>query len=188
MQNAYIIHGVCSEEEFFSPAYPCGSNFHWLPWLQKQLVMKGLNCQTPQMPVPYAPVYRDWQGVFESFPVDEDTTLIGHSAGCGFFLKWLSQNNVAIDKLVLIAPWLDPLKETGPFLDCTLDPALAGRVREMHVFYSADEPVEGVRETVDRILETYPAANLHEFNDKGHFCLKEMHTEEFPELLEVVLA
>ncbi len=186
MKNAYIIHGTCDEKEFFDPQYPCGSNFHWLSWLQDQLVMKGYNCQTPQMPTPYNPDYVKWNDVFKGFPVDVQTTLVGHSAGCGFFLKWLSQNDVKIEKLVLVAPWLDPYKKHGDFLSCALAPDLADRVEEIHVFFSEDDS-DGVPETVERVMDTYPSAILHKFTNHGHFCRGDMGTDEFPELLEVII-
>ena len=91
MKRAYILHGCCDEEEYFSDEYPSPSNAHWLPWLQKNLLQKGYDCQTPEMPKPYAGIYKEWKAQFELYPVDENTSLIGHSCGCGFFLRWLSE-------------------------------------------------------------------------------------------------
>lgn len=188
MKNAYILHGCCERDEYFSNAYPSPSNSHWIPWLQKQLLMKGYNCQTPDMPVPYAPVYEDWVAIFESLAIDENTTLVGHSCGCGFFLKWLNKSGARIDKLLMIAPWIDPERYLGNFLQCRLKPDLMDRINEIHVFYSEDEPVAGVKETVDMVMQGYPVAKLHKFTNHGHFCLSEMGTDQFPELLKVVVA
>jgi hypothetical protein len=186
MKNVYILHGCCDREEFADTSIPSGSNFHWIPWLQKQLIVRGYNCQTPEMPAPYAPDYHVWKGLFDIYPVDENTVLAGHSCGGGFLLRYLSENPKIMDKLVLVAPWLDPGRTRGDFLECKLDPALSERVREMHVFYSEDEPVDGVKETVDMVMDTYPSARLHKFTDHGHFCLDDMGTEKFPELLNVI--
>mgnify|MGYP003382144286 CR=1 FL=1 len=60
---------------------------------------------------------------------------------------------------------------------------LADNVNEMHIFYSSDDEVEGVHPTTKLLMENYPQAKLHRFNDKGHFCLDDMGTEQFPELL-----
>jgi len=185
MKSAYILHGCCDEEEYFSDEYPSPSNFHWLPWLQKQFLKKGYFCQTPEMPQPYIGKYPEWKRVFDIFPVDKETSLIAHSCSCGFFLRWLSDTRQEIDKLVLVAPWLDPAHTRGDFLKFILDPQLAQRVNEMHIFYSEDEFVEGVKETVDLILKTYPIAKLHTFEEMGHFCLGDMGTTEFPELLKL---
>ncbi len=108
MNNAIIIHGTCDEEEYFSDAYPSLSNSHWFPWLQKQLLIKSIFTQTPEMPEAYKPDYEKWKHEFERFSVDKETILIGHSCGGGFLIRWLSENKVEIDKLILVAPWLDP--------------------------------------------------------------------------------
>ena len=186
MKKAYILHGCCDEEEFFSDVYPSPSNSHWLPWLQKQLLMQGYLCQTPEMPKPYAADYAAWKTLWETMPLDDETVLVAHSCGCGFLLRWLSENQQQAQKLVMVAPWLDPQRTCGDFLRCTLAKDLAERVKEIHVFYSADEPVTGVEETVQLVQNTYPTATLHQCDKMGHFCFEEMETVEFPELLKVV--
>jgi len=42
MKNAIIIHGRPSKEVYYSSDYPSSSNFVWIPWLQKQLIIKSL--------------------------------------------------------------------------------------------------------------------------------------------------
>lgn len=184
--KVYILHGCCDREEYHSDDYASPSNSHWIPWLQKELLMKGYDCQTPDMPTPYAPEYDEWLRVFENFAVDEKTILVGHSCGCGFFLKWLNKSGSCIDKLVLVAPWLDPDRYLGHFLQCRLKPGLMAQVQELHVLYSRDEPVGGVKETVDMVMDGYATAKLHKFERHGHFCREEMGTDQFPELLKIV--
>ena len=187
MQSAYILHGCCDEEEYFSNEYPSPSNFHWIPWLQKQLVMKGFNCQTPELTNSYKPDYALWSKLFGIYPVDDETILVGHSCGAGFFLRYLSERkDIRIKKLILVAPWMDPKHSRADFLQFVLDPALLERIGELHIFYSEDEPVGGVKETVDTVTATYPAAIMHRFANHGHFCLSDMGTDAFPELLDVV--
>ena len=187
MQNAYILHGCCGEEEYFSKDVPSPSNFHWIPWLQKQLVMKQYHCQTPEFPAPYKASYATWKKLFGYYPVDADATLIAHSCGGGFFLRYLSEHkDIRIKKLVLVAPWVDPDRYMGDFLKFDLDPSLVNRIEQIHVFYSEDEPISGVAATVDLVMQTYPNAIMHRFTNHGHFCLAHMGTDAFPELLEVV--
>lgn len=187
MKTVYIQHGCAERDEFEDPSIPSGSNAHWIPWLQKQLMIEGYNCQTPEMPRPYGPSFNRWKSLFSIYPLNQKTTLVGHSCGCGFFLKYLSQTDHKIDKLILVAPWLDPKRIMGSFLDCELAPDLADRVNELYVLFSRDEPVEGVEQTVDLIRETYPSHNYHEFKDHGHFTQGEMGTDAFPELLKMIL-
>lgn len=186
MKNVYVLHGCCDKDEFEDLSVPSGSNFHWLPWLQKQLIVKGYNCQTPEMPTPYKASYHVWKESFEIYPMDQETTLVAHSCGCGFFLRYLSENPQKIKKLILVAPWLDPQRKMGDFLKCNLSDQLSDLIEEIHILYSTDEPVVGVKETVDQIVKTYPKAQYHEFNNHGHFTLGAMGTEEFPEILEII--
>ena len=118
MPNALLIHGCCDEDEYFNEQVPSPSNSHWFPWLQKQLLMCGIETQTPEMPVPYRPDYASWRKEFERFDVGPDTVLVGHSCGGGFLVRWLSEHPVKISQLILIAPWLDPNhRKTIDFFD-----------------------------------------------------------------------
>ncbi len=57
MKTAIIVHGMPPKEEYFNSAYPSQSNKHWIPWIQKQLILNGILAQTPEMPEPYDPDY-----------------------------------------------------------------------------------------------------------------------------------
>lgn len=187
MKNAILVHGCSGKDEYFNEKYPSGSNSHWFPWLQKQLLIKGVFSQTPEMPRPYSPEYKKWSETFERFPIDEETVLVGHSCGGGFLLRWLSKNRARIKKLILVAPWLDPIKKRGGFLDFQIDFGMEKRVKEIHVLVSNDECVEGVKESVETVRSRLPSTRLHQFQKMGHFTLKDMKTEKFPKLLDLVL-
>lgn len=186
MKNIYILHGCCDKEEYENTAIPSSSNFHWIPWLQKQLIVKGYNCQTPEMPVPYKANYHVWKKLIESYPVNPETELVAHSCGCGFFLRYLGENPQKIKKLILVAPWLDPHCEMGDFLKFNLNSDLSNIIEEIHVLYSNDEPTAGVKEAVELIRNTYSQTHYHEFENHGHFNLGAMGTDEFPELLTMI--
>lgn len=186
MKKAYILHGCCDKEEYLSDEYPSPSNFHWLPWLQKQLLVQGYSCQTPEMPDPYKGDFSAWKSIFDAFLIDDQTSLIGHSCGGGFLLRWLSENEKTIDKLILVAPSLDLHKKYGDFLQGPVDPKLQKRIHEIHVLYSDNETVTGVKETVDLITEMFLESQLHLFTDKKHFRLRDLGTEKFPELLSLL--
>ncbi len=181
MKQTIIIHGMPSEEGFKNPAFPSPSNSHWLPWIQKKLVVRNETCQTPEMPKPYDPIYRDWLEVFEQFEINAEVTLIGHSCGGGFLLRYLSEHpDLKINKLFLIAPWVidtgKDLESDLEFLDCTINANLPERF-PVHVFISSDD--ESVMQDSFRFLkEKLPGAIYHEYTDRKHFC-----TPEFPELL-----
>lgn len=183
MPTALVLHGVCDRDEYFGREFPSPSNAHWLPWLQQKFLRAGVLCQTPEMPAPYAPIFRDWADTFERFRIAADTVVVAHSAGCGFILKWLNLHpEISIKKLVLVAPWLDLARTHGDFLDGALNPALQSRIGEIHVLYSKNETTAGVEKAKNLILETLPQSQLHLFDDKGHFCLSDLGSQAFEPL------
>lgn len=188
MNNAIIIHGMPSKEEYFSTErVQSPSNNHWFPWLQLKLLQEGILAQTPEMPVAYNPRYEDWCFVFEQYTIDQNTILIGHSCGAGFLVRWLSEHNVSVGKVVLVAPWLDTEKylTTGMF-DFSIDPKFSSKTKGVSVFYSTDDE-EYILDTVHLLKEKADDITYREFSNKGHFCVDDLGTEEFPELLEEVL-
>lgn len=187
MRTAIILHGMPDEEEYFNSAFPSASNSHWLPWLQKQLLINGIFAETPELPKPYEPNYKNWCLVFNRFSVDEETDLIGHSAGAGFLLRWLSDNKIRIRRLILVAPFLDPEKEIkSGMLNFEIDEKLSERAEEIFIFVSPDDDRE-ILESVRRIKSKLPGVIVNELPGRGHFTLGDMKTEEFPELRDVVI-
>ena len=187
MKTVYIQHGCADRQEYEDPNTASGSNSHWIPWLQKQLIVAGFNCQTPELPRSFGPSYNRWKELFSIYPIDQETSLVGHSCGAGFLLKYLNESPKEMNKLILVAPWLDPKRVMGSFLETDLNPDLMNYINELHIFYSLDESVEGVKHTVDLVRNKYPDHHYHEFDGYDHFDYMAMGTTEFPELLKVIL-
>jgi pimeloyl-ACP methyl ester carboxylesterase len=98
-----ILHGRVGADEYFSDRYPSASNSHWIPWLHKQLLIKGHDVQTPEVVRPYLVDYDGWRTEFERHLDDEPMVLVGHSCGGGFLVRWLSEHPlVQVGKLVLV--------------------------------------------------------------------------------------
>lgn len=187
MKNAIIIHGSCDKDEYFSDKYPSLSNSHWLPWLQKQLLINNILTQTPEMPEAYNPDYKKWSKEFEKFDINNETILIGHSCGAGFLLRWLSENKVKINKLILVAPWLNPNREkTESFFDFEISKDINDQSGEIHLLVSKDDAAD-IQESVNLIKNNIPVITCHEFSDFGHFIYGHMKTDKFPELLNYIL-
>ncbi len=187
MKNAIILHGMPLREEYFAPGGNRQSQMHWLGWLKNKLIEQGLVVENPEMPEPYEPDYEQWRSVFERYPVNENTMLIGHSCGAGFLVRWLSERKVKVGKVVLVAPWLDLNHELkNGFFDFKIDQQLVRRTAGVTVLVSSDDDQE-VLESVRRIQSTSPGIAIKEFSDRGHFIFASMYTEEFPELLEVLI-
>ncbi len=184
MKTAYILHGRPDAFEYLEQDSPSPSNAHWIPWLQQKFLRGGIQCQALEMPTPYKPVYGEWAETFSQAKLKNDSIIVAHSAGGGFILKWLHEHpEIKIAKLLLVAPWLDLGRHDGDFLSFDPDQNAINRFGELHVLYSTDEPVPGIAESKDLILQTYPQARLHTFTDRRHFCF-----EKFEELWNICAA
>ena len=187
MKTAIILHGMPSKEEYFKSERSSQSNSHWLPWIQQQLIVNGILAQTPELPEPYLPIYEDWCKVFDQFKIDKDTILIGHSCGAGFLVRWLSENNLEVGKVALVAPWIDPSKELkNDFFNFEIDKDIFKRVDSICVFVSKDDEKD-IHDTVSIITKQLEQVQVTWFEDRGHFTLGCMKTEKFPELVEYLV-
>ena len=105
MKQAIIVHGKPSKQSYFNPNLPSASNSIWLPWLQQQLLICGIDTQTPEMPESWRPDYPLWRQTFEKYDVNSETILVGHSCGGGFLIQWMSENpQICAGDVYLVAP------------------------------------------------------------------------------------
>jgi predicted alpha/beta hydrolase family esterase len=179
MQNAIILHGTCSRKEYYSSDMPALSNQHWIPWLQKQLLMRDIVAYAPDVPLAFKPDYEIWRHEAEHYDIGPETMLVGHSTGGGFWVRYLSEHpDVHVGKAVLVAPWLDPnnIKKTT-FFDFEIDPDLVKRTAGLTIFASDNDHL-GIRWSVETFRDKLPGHRFREFHEYGHF----MDIDEFPEL------
>jgi predicted alpha/beta hydrolase family esterase len=189
MKNAIILHGKAGKEEYYDLEQPNGSNAHWLPWLQKQLIGKDIKADTPDAPYSYDPQWELWVKEVERFEIGPDTILIGHSCGGGFWLKYLSlHKDLRVGKVILVAPWTDPDGDEtrGFFKDLEIDHDLPARTKGLVIFHS-DNDMGNVHKSVAAIRERIDDVDYREFHNYGHFTFDSMNTDKFPELLEECL-
>jgi predicted alpha/beta hydrolase family esterase len=187
MKNVIIIHGKPSKENYYDPAGYTSSNFGWIPWLQNQLLTRDILPNVPEIPHAYLPEYESWKREFERFDISADTTLVGHSMGGGFLLRWLSENPEASPaRVILVAPSLDPLRtnETG-FCEFTIDPTITDRT-ELVVMTSDNDSDKAVMSR-NLITDALPAADIRMFAGYGHFIPEHLGKETLEELVEIIL-
>ncbi|MEI7616247.1 MAG: alpha/beta hydrolase [Actinomycetota bacterium] len=187
MKTAIILHGMPSKKNYYSSSANSQSNCHWIPWLQQQLTIKDILTQTPEMPVSYAPNYGKWLQIFSQFDVNEDTILIGHSCGAGFLTKWLTLNQAQVNKVILVAPWIDPNQAEEMFKDFKFGKDLVEKTVSGITIFNSDNDAEEVQNSSRIIKEANPNILFKEFHNYGHFCYRDLPSNEFPELLEEAL-
>ena len=188
MRNAIILHGKPGRKEYYNPKAPSMSNAHWIPWLQGQLLKKDIWAATPEVPNAFDPQWDLWVKEVERFDITPETTIVGHSCGGGFWIKWLSlHKDVRVGKVVLVAPSLGKSWDSGTFFSgFEIDPDLVSRTKGVTIFVS-DNDHEGILSAVAEIRSKAPGITLREMKGYGHFTIGDMKTTEFPELLEECL-
>ena len=187
-KKCMIIHGCPSNVEKAMNPETRNYDKHWIPWTKKQLLANNIETETPLIPSPWEPDYEKFKRTFEKYKVDENTILIGHSCGCAFLVRWLGETKRKIFKLILVAPWKIPDKDDKfrkEFYIYTIDETIKERVKEIVIFTTDDEEDDG-KESV-KIFHKSLGGEVIELKGRGHYCLDDMGTEEFPELIEVIL-
>jgi uncharacterized protein len=188
MKNAIILHGLADKKEYYDPKLSASSNQHWLPWLQRQLILKDFKADTPEVLYPFKFDWDSWVREVERFDIKPNTILVGHSMGGGFWVRYLSEHpEIAVDKVVLVAPWLNLRHEENTnFFDFEIDPGIVEHANQFIIFGS-DNDHPDVQNSVNLLKEKLPNITFRSFHNYGHFCYNDMKTEAFPELLEVLV-
>ncbi len=141
------------------------------------------------MPEPWQPDYDKFKAEFEKLTVNPDTILVGHSCGCTFLVRWLSETKKSVAKLILVAPWkfgADADAYRKAFYDFTIDPELSQRVGSIYLFTSNDEESEGKAGLT--MFHDAIGGTIIDLPNHGHYTQGDMGTEEFPELLQLIMS
>lgn len=97
MKNALILHGT-----------GCNPNSYWYPSIKRFLENIGYEVHIPQLPDTDVPDLRKWLPVALDFDFNEETIIIGHSAGSPLLLSVLENIDVKIHKAILVAGYAKP--------------------------------------------------------------------------------
>ncbi len=104
MSKVIIFHGTeCKPEDF------------WYSWLKKELEEQGHTVQLPYYEdINRAPISQFVQKVIDDFEYDDDTVLVGHSAGVPLILSILERLDITIQQAVLVAGFTSILDDETP--------------------------------------------------------------------------
>ena len=93
MKNAIILHGTGDS-----------ANSFWFPYLKKELEVRGYEVWLPNLPNAEKPNVKDWLSyILENGKINEETVLIGHSAGAQIILTILENLNIKIRQAILVS-------------------------------------------------------------------------------------
>ena len=189
MKRVFIVHG-----------WDGNPHQHWLPWLKKELEVRGFEVHVPEMPESSHPKKDAWVKHLSSVigVPGKDTYLVGHSIGCKAVLRYLEtlDTKVVIGGAVLVAGWLSLThmddrseEELEVIRDWVNPPFDYEKIREhcgnFTAIFSDDDPevpLEENKQTYERNLEAKIIIESH----KGHFT-EEDGVVELPSALEALL-
>lgn len=190
MKKAIIIHGWSKFEDWRQLDRPSPSNEAFIPWLSKQLMVRRIHPIAIEMPNSYAPNYEIWKKELERFELDEETILVGWSCGGGFLLRYLSENNIRVRKLVLLSPWIgtfdndiDKYEFDESFFDFNLSENIYERVLEDIILLEAEDEVKEVLMSIEKIKSKLKNINYKIVEGSGRHFFEENQ----PVVLEEIL-
>ncbi len=82
-------------------------NRGWFKSIKEYLEKNNIECFAPSFPNTENPVYTEWKAHFEKevlSQINENTIILGHSLGCGFIQRYLTEEELKIAEIVLVAP------------------------------------------------------------------------------------
>ncbi len=190
MKNAILLYGRFSEKIDSVPIEEipeCNPNNEkkWMGWTKKQLEARGYHVTCPTIPRVWEAPYGAWEHAIDEAGVNEETVLVGLSAGATACVKFLTEQSVAINKLILVAPARFPSADSpDPTLyEFTTDDTTRQKIKNGTTIFVSDDDWAGIQEAV-RVYEKELHATVIRFKDRGHFSFL---IPTFPELLEEII-
>jgi predicted alpha/beta hydrolase family esterase len=180
MKNAIIFHGAGS-----------APNDVWYPWLKKELEKKGYKVSAPVLTDDEMAPLDKWLPMALKENYDNETVLVGHSAGCPLILSILENINVKVSKAILVAGFITPLKANtdgyNPILQKTYDWEKIKSHAEEFIFINASNDPWGCDDKQGETMHGELGGTLI-INQEGHMgsdAYKQPY-KEFPFLLTLM--
>ena len=99
MKNILILHGAGND-----------SQGNWFPWLKSEMEKKGYKAWCPDLPNTESPNLEEWLDTIfanKDWEFNEESVIVGHSAGATLILRILERIESKIDKAILVAASID---------------------------------------------------------------------------------
>jgi predicted alpha/beta hydrolase family esterase len=190
MKKAVILYGIFAKEIAELPECNPNDERNWMGWTKKKLIELGYEVVCPIITKVWeAPPYAEWKKVLDDAKIDDDTVLVGLSAGGAVCVKYITEEKKTISKLILIAPayWskrVEGFPVTDEFTDFQIADDAKNQIKNgTTIFISDDDPLAGIQEAV-RIYERELAAKVVRLPDRGHFSFL---IRTFPELFAEIV-
>ena len=110
-------------------------------------------------------IIKKWLNVFSNFKIDENT-ILGHSCGAGFIVRYLSENNIKVGDVFSGSMARTDKTLNTNFFDFKIDQSLINKIKSMNIIYSIDDDTD-VLESVNKITEEVASVNVIKFENKN---------------------
>jgi predicted alpha/beta hydrolase family esterase len=180
MSRVIIFHGTdCKPEDF------------WYEWLKHHLEAKGHTVELPHYPeMNREPIDTFVQKVTQNHQIDQQTVLIGHSAGVPLILSILERISLPVTRALLVAGFIEELPGGGvePILQTGYDWEVIRRnAKDFVTLNSVNDPWGCNEQQGKKIFEGVGGTFV--IRNDGHFgSSKDPGYKEFPLLLNMVEA
>ena len=191
--NVILLHGRWPEKidgKLIVDIPLCNPNNggNWMGWTKEHLETNGYSVVCPIIPDAWKAPYEEWKAQLDALDINENTILVGLSAGGYALLRWVGESGKRVKKVILVAPASQQyevglVREKLPFEDefytYEISPSLAAQIQEPVVIIVSNDD-----EVVGRSFEGYIpvlGARVIELEGRGHFSFL---MPQLPELLE----
>lgn len=183
MKHYFILHGSF------------GSNIeNWFPWLKEKIDNKERLCTIPQFPINELQTYDNWKQLLDYYKnlgmINKDTVVFAHSIGCIFIIKYLLEQKIKVEKLILVSGFnnyylleeFDKVNQSF-FIEEKEENNIKEYVNKIITIYSENDPYISLEELA-RFTKAIGGESVI-IKDGGHFNKTAGYTE-FEQLLKYV--
>lgn len=163
---------------------------NWMGRTKKELEERGYEVHAPKITKVWEAPYSEWKKVIDEIGVDENTTLVGLSAGGAAVTRYVAEEKKRIKKLILIAPARysagddDPCPTSDEFYKFEINDSVQKQIKNgVTVFYDTED-TEFILKSVEMYREQLNA-KIVLAKGYGHFSFL---IPTFPPLLNEILA
>lgn len=181
MKNVSIFHGTGGTPGHF-----------WFPYLKDNLEIQGYLVWVPQLPDTDTPDIKKWLPfVQEHGSFDQESVLVGHSAGCPLILSLLETLDKPVHQVILVAGFTEPLDENPePILQDSYDwKKIKSNVKRLY-FINSDNDPWGCDDKAGKKMFDNLGGNLIIRHGEGHMGSGKFNQpyKEFPLVLKIIEA
>ncbi len=181
MKNVILLHGTGG----------IPSNF-WFLWLRQKLEEKGYKVSAPQLPDAEHPNLKIWlKFAMDNLQFNQETIIIGHSAGCPLTLSILNHFDQTIHRAILVAGFirLKEMEDDNVMLLQSPDWDKIKKNGRDFFFFNSDNDPWGCDHHQGEALREKLGGTLIIRSGHGHFGSKtfDQKYDTFPLLLDTCL-